>query len=149
MHNFFQFLLSYLYLAKLQLPVTSPSVLRKMHFHWNMLNVSRTNVFHNLLIPLLIRYNFHLLNVGVLYFCNGQKQPPRGVPWKRCSENMQQIYRRTSMPSAISIKLLCNFIKIALRHGCSPVNLLHIFRTPIPRNTSGWLLLYYENFIKI
>ena len=31
--------------------------------------------------------------------------------------------------------------EIALRHGCSPVNLLHIFRTPFPRNTSGWLLL--------
>ena len=28
---------------------------------------------------------------------------------------------------AISIKLLCNFIEIALWHGCSPVNLLHIF----------------------
>ena len=27
-----------------------------------------------------------------------QKQPPRGVPRKRCSENMQQIYRRTPMP---------------------------------------------------
>ena len=33
--------------------------------------------------------------------------------------------------SAISIKLLCNFIKITLRHGCSPLNLLHIFRTPL------------------
>ena len=31
--------------------------------------------------------------------------------------------------SLISIKLLCNFIEIALQHGCSPVNLLHIFRT--------------------
>ena len=41
----------------------------------------------------------------------------------------------------ISIKLLCNFIEIALLHGCSPVNLLHIFRTPFPKNTSGWLLL--------
>ena len=30
-----------------------------------------------------------------------------------------------------------------LRHGCSPVNLLHIFRTPFPRNTCGWLLLQY------
>ena len=29
-----------------------------------------------------------------------------------------------------------------LLHGCSPVNLLHIFRTPFPRNTSGRLLLY-------
>ena len=34
-----------------------------------------------------------------------------------------------------------NFIEIALRHGCSPVSLLNIFRTPFPRNTSGWLLL--------
>ena len=33
-----------------------------------------------------------------------------------------------------------NFIKIALRHGCSPVNLLHISRTPFPKNTSGRLL---------
>ena len=43
--------------------------------------------------------------------------------------------------SVISIKLLCNFIEITLLHGCSPVNLLHIFRTPFPRNTSGRLLL--------
>ena len=43
--------------------------------------------------------------------------------------------------SVISIKLLCNFIEITLRHGCSTVNLLHIFRSPFPRNTSGWLLL--------
>ena len=43
----------------------------------------------------------------------------------RCSENMQQMSRRTPMPK-------CDFNKvakqIALRHGCSPVNLLHIFR---------------------
>ena len=30
--------------------------------------------------------------------------------------------------SGISIKLQSSFIEIALRHGCSPVNLLHIFR---------------------
>ena len=29
-----------------------------------------------------------------------------------------------------------NFIEITLRHGCSPVNLRHILRTPFPRNTS-------------
>ena len=28
--------------------------------------------------------------------------------------------------SAISIRLFCNFIEIALRRGCCPVNLLHI-----------------------
>ena len=31
--------------------------------------------------------------------------------------------------------------KSSLRHGCSPVNLLHIFRTPFSKNTSGGLLL--------
>ena len=45
--------------------------------------------------------------------------------------------------SVISIKLPSNFIKIALRHGCSPVNLLHISRTPSPENTSGGLILYW------
>ena len=43
--------------------------------------------------------------------------------------------------SVISIKLLCNFIKIALLHGCSPVYLLHIFRTSFLKKTSGRLLL--------
>ena len=43
--------------------------------------------------------------------------------------------------SVISIKLPCNFIETTLRHGCSPVNLLHIFRTPFTKNTSGGLLL--------
>ena len=38
----------------------------------------------------------------------------------------------------ILIKLL---IQITLRHGCSPVNLLHIFRTPFLKNTPGRLLL--------
>ena len=40
-----------------------------------------------------------------------QKQPSRGALRRKCSENMQQIYRRTPMPK------------------CDPVNLLHIFRT--------------------
>ena len=30
------------------------------------------------------------------------------------------------------VLLQSNFIEIALRHGCSPVNLLHIFRTRFP-----------------
>ena len=35
-----------------------------------------------------------------------------------------------------------NFIEIALWHGCSPVNLLHIFRAPFSKNTSGRRLLH-------
>ena len=65
------------------------------------------------------------------------KQPPRGVLGKMCSENMQQIYRRTPMP-------ICDFNKVAKQlywnltsAWCFPVNLLHIFRTPFSTNTSG------------
>ena len=36
-----------------------------------------------------------------------QKQPSRGVLRKRCSQNMQQIYKRTPMPK-------CDFNKVAL-----------------------------------
>ena len=36
--------------------------------------------------------------------------------------------------------LKCDFNKVA-KHGCSHVNLLHIFRTPFLKNTSGWLFL--------
>ena len=43
--------------------------------------------------------------------------------------------------SVVSIKMLCNFIEIILRHGCSPVNLLCIFRTSFYKNTSEGLLL--------
>ena len=42
--------------------------------------------------------------------------------------------------NVISIKLPNNCIKIILRHGCSPVNWLYIFRIP-SKNTSGGLLL--------
>ena len=43
--------------------------------------------------------------------------------------------------SVISVKLLCNFIEITLRHGCSPVNLMYIFRTTflrIPMDGCFW-----------
>ena len=46
--------------------------------------------------------------------------------------------------NVISIKLLCNFIEIALRHGCPPVNLQHIFRKPFSKSTSGRLLLIFS-----
>ena len=44
------------------------------------------------------------------------------------------------------ILLLCNVIGIKLLHGCPPVNLLHIFRTPFLKNTSGRLLLNSRGF---
>ena len=66
-----------------------------------------------------------------------QRQSPRGVPREKCSENMQQqSYRRTRF-------------EIALRDGCSPVNLLHIFRPPFPnmflRTSLGGCFWKYMN----
>ena len=37
-----------------------------------------------------------------------------------------------------------NKVEIALRHGCSPVNLLHIFRTTFTINTSEGMLLFFS-----
>ena len=68
-----------------------------------------------------------------------KKQPARVDLRKSCSENMQQIYRRATIPNCDFNKR--NFIEITLWDGCSPVYLLHIFRTPFPKNTSEWLHL--------
>ena len=51
--------------------------------------------------------------------------------------------------SVISIKLQSNVIEITLRHRCSPVNLLHIFRTPCPNNTSEGVLLAVRISIQV
>ena len=40
--------------------------------------------------------------------------------------------------------LLCNVIEITFWHGCSSVNLLHIFRIAFLKSTSGWLLLNFS-----
>ena len=67
--------------------------------------------------PVTITSSENIINVNVCYYstCKLQKQPYGSVLRKRCSENIQ--------------------------HGCSPVNLLHIFRTPFPKNTFGGLFL--------
>ena len=71
-----------------------------------------------------------------------QKQPFRGVLMKKCSENIQEINRRSPMPKCDFNKVVNNFIKITLRHGCSPVSLVYILRTPFPKNISGELFLF-------
>ena len=65
-----------------------------------------------------------------------QKQPSRGVLRKGVLKICCKVTGEHSCRSVILIKLLCNFIEIILRHECSPVNLLHIFRTSFPKNTS-------------
>ena len=47
-----------------------------------------------------------------------QKQPLRGVPWKRCSENMQQIYSRTPTPrrdfNEVALQLYWNHTSVCV-----------------------------------
>ena len=52
------------------------------------------------------------------------------------------------MPKCDFNKLQSSFIEIAFPHGCSPVNLLPIFRTPFLKNSSGWLLLELKTMKK-
>ena len=46
------------------------------------------------------KYTTKNKNKGTVRWMARQFQKPlfRGVPWKRCSENMQQIYRKTPVP---------------------------------------------------
>ena len=73
-------------------------------------------------------------------------EPSIDVLVTKCSENMQKTYRRTPMPKCDFNKVASDFIEIKFRHGCSLINLLHIFKTPFSRNTSEELLLYM-NFL--
>ena len=70
-----------------------------------------------------------------------QIQPSRDVLRKRCSEKMQQICWRAPI---LKRDFKCVFNEITLWHGCSPVHLLHIFRTPFPKNISGRLFLKHN-----
>ena len=45
--------------------------------------------------------------------------------------------------------VICSFIEIIVRYRYSPVNLLHIFRTPFPKITSGRLLLNHNKYTKL
>ena len=81
-----------------------------------------------------------------------QKQPFPDVLRERCSENMQQVYRITTpMPKC---DLICNFIEITLRHGCSPEHLFseHLFikapmegTSDIAGNGNFKWKIFYEN----
>ena len=88
----------------------------------SVLNMSHT--IHNVTIQV---YEFLL-----------QQQPSKDVPRKKICNNFTGEHH---FQSVISIKLLCNFIEIALWHGWSRENLLHIFTAPFNKNNSGRLLL--------
>ena len=102
----------------------------------------KTYAFKSVLITFRAKgFSHRLFSVNYFKFLRIQKQRSRGVLRIRFLKICSKFTGENPCRNAISIKLLGTFIKIALQHGCSPVNLLHIFRTPFHRNTYGWLLL--------
>ena len=67
---------------------------------------------------------------------------PQVLCWVICKD-------KSSLPEAFLVKgvlKICMGSENMIRHECSPVNLLHIFRTAFTKNASGRLLC---NFIEI
>ena len=77
-------------------------------------------------------------------YSNVRSSPPEVFLGKNVLKTCSKLRGGHPCRSMISIKLVCNFIEISLQHECSPVNLLHIFRTPFLKNTSGRLLMLME-----
>ena len=73
---------------------------------------------------------------------NVKSSPPYVLLQKGVLKIRSKFTEERSYRSVISVKLLSNFTETTLQHGCSPVNLPHIFRTHFPKNISGWLLLF-------
>ena len=69
-----------------------------------------------------------------------QKQPFISVFVKSVLKISSKFTGKQPRRSAISIKLQSIFIQFTVQHGCSPVNLLHIFRTFCPSISGGPLL---------
>ena len=73
-----------------------------------------------------------------------QKKPSIGGFRKSVLNTCNKFTGEHACRSVILIKLLCNFIEMEFRHGCSAVNLWHIFRTPFHKNTYEELLLKHS-----
>ena len=114
--------------------------MHKSEFFWTVTNSSKQNC-SNCASFKWICTRLESLIIKLQISCILSRiRPLWGVPRKRCSEKMQQIYRKTPMPK-------CDFNKVAKQiywnrtlAWCSPVNLLHIFRTPFLKNITVWLL---------
>ena len=74
-----------------------------------------------------ILWNYEFLLISLFFFMLYNIPFFKFVPWIRFFK--------------VLVTSPCNFIEITLRHGCSPVNLLYIFRTPFTKNSFQRLLL--------
>ena len=104
------------------------------------LNVS-TNIDKNYFSLLCKLFNHHNIKFFYIFFPNFRSSHPEVFLGKSALKICSHFTGEHPCRSAISIKLYNSFIEIPLRHGCFPVNLLHIYRTPFSRKTSRWLLL--------
>ena len=108
-------------------------------FLWILQKFLRTSTLKNICWRLLLQRATHLLFYVVFYMFKDSH--PEVFLGKDVLNICSKFTGEHPCRSAISIKLLCNFIEIVLRHRCSLVNLLHISRTSFLKSTSGWLLL--------
>ena len=76
-----------------------------------------------------------------------RSSPPEALLGKGVLKICSKFSGEHPCQSVISIKLQSNSIETTLRYGCSPVNLLHIFRKTFAENTSGGLLLYLFSLV--
>ena len=107
--------------------------------------------FLEVCVRIVLRYPMSLivgdesLKIVVIKCLFTRSSPPevflRKVVLKICSKFTGE----RACQRVISIKFQSNFIEITLRHRCSPVHFLNIFRTLFPKNTSRRLLLLYES----
>ena len=90
----------------------------------------------------LLTFKF-LISLNAKQMLIFRSSPPEIFSWKGDLNICSKFTKEHPYRSVISIKMFCNFIEITLRHGCSPVTLLHDFKVPFPKNFFGGLLLYF------
>ena len=123
------------------------SLLRKRFYHFKMQSKMLSQLLNSarscdVFIPKFKHVFFPVGDYFILITMEKiRSSPPEVFLGKGVLKKYRKFTGEHPCLGVISIKLRNNFIKITLRHGCSPVNLLHIFRTPFPKNTPGWLFL--------
>ena len=106
------------------MPWVSPYLMNDKYNYMMLFLLIVTTVPHRKYLPIESALKNKLFHSEVLWDSRIlQKQPPRGVPRKRCSEIIcSKFTGEHPYRSTISIKLQSNFIKIAIRHGCFPAS---------------------------
>ena len=106
------------YYAVLPLVLGSPGIIKVLKKSWNFKRLSR-KLSLCILFVVMSCYSVFLLRYFPSVSCRSSHP---GVFWGK------------------SVLKICS--KFTGEHPCPSVNLLHIFKAPFPKRTSGWLLLF-------